>query len=178
MEFLKKLIVEKPQVKQIVTEKEGTVEVEVAGEKIGDYLLYVMRFYVNNKELREFSNGHEVSYSPHGGQITKFDVGIINTATKQFFCAEVYPDKSVDSDDICPNILKGVDIMVSETPNSPRNYDSKRIEDEELEQYLIQMTRSYLTKHLDSVVHSTFESEVEMEDSEQMMRYCPHPDYD
>lgn len=181
MEFLKKLIAEKSPVEQIVTEKEEVVEVEASGEKIGDYLLYVMRFYVDNKELRDFSHSHGVSYSSHGGQITEFDVGIINTATKQSFRAEVYPDKPVETDDIGPDTLKGADIMVSKTPNGPRNYGSKRIEDEELEQYLIQMTRSYLTNHLDSVVHSTFDSEFDMEDPEnrrQMMRNCPHPDYD
>jgi hypothetical protein len=182
MEFLKKLIAEKPPVEQIVTEKEEVVEVEASGEKIGDYLLYVMRFCVNtNKELRDSAHSHGVSYSSRGGRITELDVGIINTATKQSFRAEIYPDKPVDTDEIGPDTLKGADIMVSETPNGPRNYGSKRIEDEELEQYLIQMTRSYLAKHLDSVVRSTVDSEFDTEDPEnrrQMMRNHPHPDYD
>ncbi len=181
MEFLKKLITEKPQIEQIVAEKEEVVQVEVAGEKIGDYLLYVMRFYVDTKKLRDFSRSHVVSYSSHGGQITEFDVGIINTATKQSFRAEVYPNKPADTDEIVSDTLKGADILVSETPNGPRNYGSKRIEDEELEQYIIQMTRSYLAKNLDSVVRSTFDNEFDTEDPEnrrQMMRNHPHPDYD
>lgn len=181
MEFLKKLITEKPQVEEIVNEKEEVVEVEASGEKIGDYLLYVIRFYVDNKELRDFSHNFGISNSSYGGQITEFSVGIYNTATKESYRAEIYPDTPVDTSDVDADTFKTAEIFVSSTPNGPRNYGSKPIEDTEKEEFLIQLTRSYLAKHLDSVIRDTFDEEVDTDSPEyrrQAMRNRPHPDYD
>lgn len=181
MEFLKKLIADKSQVEQPLTEKEEVVEVDVAGERIGDYLLYVTRLFVDDKELRDFSHGHGVSYSRHGGKITEFQVGIYNIATKKTYRAEVYLDHPVDTDEIGPETLKHADISVSETPNGPRNYGSNRIEDPEMEEYLIQLTRGYLNKHLENVIRDTFDTEFDTTDPvnrRMMMRNRPHPEYD
>ncbi len=181
MEFLKKLITKNPQVDTIVNEKEEVIEVEASGEKVGDYLLYVMRFYVDEKELRDFSHSDGVSYSSNGAKITEFTVGIYNTKSKESYRAEVYPDAPIDTDDVDANTVKDSDIFVSETPNGPRNYGSKRIDDTEKQEFLVQITRSYLAKYLASVISDTFNEEFDTQDSEnrrQMMRNAPHPDYD
>lgn len=178
MEFLKKLITKKTQIEQPLNEKEEVVEVEVAPVRIGDYLLFVMKFFVEDKELRDFQvdrKGGGNTYSQHGGKISEFSVGIIDQKNKRSYRADIYLDTPLDTDEIGPESLNGSHIDVLSTPNGPRQHGSQRIEDTDLEQFLQKLVSGYLTKNLDSVIRSTFGEEFEPNDERNRRS---RPDYD
>ena len=159
MDFLKKLINEQVSEHAVLNEKEETVEVEAAGVTIGNFLVYVSNFTVEGHGTRNFSHSHGTSYTTRGGQITEMKVGVVKHDSKESFRAEVFPEPAIDTDEVNVDAIMSAEIHVVAAPDGISSYKSAPIQDPELEEYLIQLVRSYLVKNLESVVSDTFNSE-------------------
>lgn len=158
MEFLKRLIETNQTIKeQPLTESEELIRVDGYVENVGNFQIFAVSISVDDKDVRYHDYDATIgsNETAYGGKLTEVVVGITNKDTNVAYRAVAVPNNELDTDDVDADSVQDFEIYVQEAPNGPRAATIKSIEDEELEEFLAQLTRTYLVKNIEHIVRDS-----------------------